>query len=176
MKEERQLSFGEARPEPLEAYLERVKNERFPLSLLLCQVEDARNLGSLFRLADSARLQHIYLFGNEHLLENKKFRRVSRSTLPYVPHSTASWEEVQGLARAHTFVGLEITNKSIPYTEYEASEGVILVVGNEKEGISPEVLSLCRQCVHIPMYGVKTSMNVTMAAAIVVYGLLPALQ
>ena len=48
----------------------------------------------------------------------------------------------------------------------------VMVIGNEKDGVSEELLALCQTSIHIPMYGVNTSMNVAMATAIAVYGLL----
>jgi tRNA G18 (ribose-2'-O)-methylase SpoU len=47
-----------------------------------------------------------------------------------------------------------------------------LVIGNEERGISDEVLGLLDASVHIPMHGVKTSLNVAMATGIVTYALL----
>ena len=56
---ERQLDFRDERPRDMELYLKDVRENRFPLSLLLDHVEDTRNLGALFRLADAARVQHL---------------------------------------------------------------------------------------------------------------------
>ena len=169
---EKQLDFGDERPRDMAQYLQYVQENRHPLSLLLDHVEDTRNLGAMFRLADAARLEHIWALGKPGLFESKIIRRVSRSTLPYVPHSTISYEKARELSRQYNLVALEITENSIPYTEYEPEAPCLLVIGNEKDGVSDELLGLCRQSIHIPMYGVNTSMNVAMATAIAVYGLL----
>jgi tRNA G18 (ribose-2'-O)-methylase SpoU len=78
-------------------------------------------------------------------------------------------ESAQALAKDHVFWGLEITDQSLPYTQVEAQAETVLVVGQEAHGIPPEILELCRQTMHLPMYGVNTSMNVAMAAGIAVY-------
>lgn len=165
----KQSTFYDDRPEDLEAYIRGIASNRHPLSLLLAGITDVRNIGSLFRLADAARLAHLYFYGPAELLHHRKVRRVARTTLEYVPHSTLSLEGVRALATAHHMLGLEITDQSLPYTEVEVQEGTVLVVGQEAHGIPPEILSLCQQTLHLPMYGVNTSMNVAMAAGIAVY-------
>ncbi|MEQ8706284.1 MAG: TrmH family RNA methyltransferase [Phaeodactylibacter sp.] len=165
----KQSTFYDDRPEDLQAYIRNIGNNRHLLSLLLAGITDVRNIGSLFRLADAARLEHLYFYGAPELLEHRKVRRVARATLEYVPYTALDLEGVRALAKKRTFLGLEITDKSLPYTDVEAQEGTVLVIGQEAHGIPPEVLSLCQQAMHLPMYGVNTSMNVAMAAGIAVY-------
>jgi tRNA G18 (ribose-2'-O)-methylase SpoU len=165
----KQSTFYDDRPEDLQAYIRNISNNRHPLSLLLAGITDVRNIGSLFRLADAARLAHLYFYGPAELLEHRKVRRVARATLEYVPHSVVDLESAQALAEDHIFLGLEITDQSLPYTQVEAQAETVLVVGQEAHGIPPEILELCCQTMHLPMYGVNTSMNVAMAAGIAVY-------
>lgn len=172
LMKERQLDFRDERPRDMELYLKDVRENRFPLSLLLDHVEDTRNLGALFRLADAARVQHLWALGKPDLFDSKIVRRVSRSAMAYVPHSAIGLNGARKLAQQQTLVALEITEHSIPYTEYQPQGPCILVIGNEKDGVSGELLALCQTSIHIPMYGVNTSMNVAMATAIAVYGLL----
>lgn len=169
---EKQLSFRDERPQDMEKYLEEVRENRFPLSLLLDHVEDTRNLGALFRLADAARLQHLWALGEADLFDSRIIRRVSRSAMAYVPHHAINMDEARELSRRQNLVALEITGNSIPYTEFQPSAPCVLVIGNEKDGVSEELLGLCQASIHIPMYGVNTSMNVAMATAVAVYGLL----
>lgn len=169
---QQQLGFRDERPGEMEQYIRHIQENRHPLGLLLGNVEDTRNLGALFRLADAARLQHLWALGEPGLFESKLIRRVSRSAMAYVPHSAINIDEAKALARQQTMVALEITEHSIPYTEYEPRFPCILLIGNEKDGVSEELLSFCQASIHIPMYGVNTSMNVAMATAIAVYGLL----
>lgn len=169
---ERQLGFRDERPPEMEQYIKEVRENRRPLGLLLDHVEDTRNLGALFRLADAARLQHLWVLGRPDLFGSKIVRRVSRSAMAYVPHSIISVDEARELAQQQAMVALEITEHSIPYTEYQPPAPCVLVIGNEKDGVSEELLALCEACIHIPMYGINTSMNVAMATAIAVYGLL----
>lgn len=165
----KQSTFYDDRPEDLEAYIRNIHRDRHPISLLLAGITDVRNIGSLFRLSDAARLAHLYFYGQAELLEHRKVKRVARATLDYVPHSTLDLEGVQALAKDQTLLGLEITDQSLSYTQVKAQEETVLVVGQEAHGIPPEILALCAQTMHLPMYGVNTSMNVAMAAGIAIY-------
>lgn len=173
--DKRQLDFYDERPGDMEGFLRGITENRHPLSLLLGYVEDTRNLGALFRLADAARLQHIWALGEPGLFDSKIVRRVARSALAYVPHSVITMDEARSLASQQQMVALEITKNSIPYTEFVPQGPVILVAGNEKDGVPHDLLDICQASIHVPMYGVNTSMNVAMATAIAVYGLLAGL-
>jgi tRNA G18 (ribose-2'-O)-methylase SpoU len=76
---------------------------------------------------------------------------------------------VRALSHEQPFLGLEITDQSTPYTEVAAREGNVLVIGHEAHGIPKPILDMCQEAMHLPMYGVNTSMNVAMAAGIAVY-------
>lgn len=170
---ERQLDFHDERPRDMEAYLAHIQARRHPIGLLLDHIDDAQNLGALFRLADAARLAHIWTYGPAMRVEDsRKFRRISRGGYLYVPSSGIALEDIPRLKKDWQLTALEPTNRSIPYTEFQPSGPCILVAGNEKDGVSEELLALCEHSIHIPMYGANTSMNVAMAAAIAVYNLL----
>ena len=170
--ERRQLYFADTRQD-LEEYLDFIQNNRYPLSLLLDDVRDMRNIGALFRLADAARLAKIYFYRMESVKLGVEFRRVARSAEQFVPYENLlSFEAVQDLLQTHQLLALEWTNDSIAYNKVNVKTPCLLAIGNEERGISDEILQVAETCLHIPMYGVKTSMNVSVATGIAVYGLL----
>ncbi len=165
----RPTHFTEERPD-FETYRAHIDANRHPISLLLDGVQDMRNIGSIFRLADAARLERIYIHNLIGEWEVHKVKRTSRSTHEYVPYQQLhSLDDVTALKRTHDLIAVEITNTSIAYTTFEPTRPTILVLGSERRSVSQEVLQLVDACVHIPMYGVKTSMNVAVAAGIVTY-------
>lgn len=170
--ERKQLTFEDTRPD-FESYLNFIQNNRHPLSLLLDGVLDVRNIGALFRLADAARLAKIYFYRMELVKLNQEFRRVTRSTEQFVPYKyVSSFDNMMQLLQTHQLLALEWTNDSIPYHKASIKKPCLLAIGNEETGMSEEILQTAEQCIHIPMYGVKTSMNVSVATGIAVYGLL----
>lgn len=170
-EQEHPLTFREARPDPAkrEQYIQR---ERLPITLILDHLSDPRNIGSMFRLADAARLTEIIMVGMPEVNSEEKIKRVARSTVQYVP-----FREVSDAAECQKILSLDLwalewTNRSIPYHQWQESLPIGLVIGNEKRGVSTAFLSACRGSLHVPMLGMNTSMNASVAAGITVYGLL----
>ncbi|MCG8331187.1 MAG: TrmH family RNA methyltransferase [Chitinophagales bacterium] len=170
---DRQLTFRDERPDKLADTIASIHENRHPVSILADQLDDPQNIGMLFRLADAARLSHLWFYNTEEsILKNRKLKRVARSTLDYVPHSFLSSDELEILSNKTNLVALEVTEQSIPITTFTPPSPIVLVIGNESHGVSDEVLVYCQQSIHIPMYGINTSMNVAMASGIGVYSLL----
>jgi len=146
------------------------------ICILACGVELTENLGSLLRLADAFGVTHVYFSATHATLSQKKVKRVSRSTVntmkwsgDVVPVTCISTLKRQG----YTIVALELTSKSLPLNLFEPDrqQKICLVVGNEKTGISDDVLKQVDLAVYIPMYGKNSSMNVAQASAISLYHL-----
>ncbi len=168
----RTLRFEELRPDP-EARREAILADRAPIALLLDEIQDPRNAGALFRLADAARCQMIYGFRTGDLPSLRKVQRVSRAAHKFVPfQELEDLQEVADLASSYRLVGLDITDSSRPYHAFQPEGPVLLMIGNEARGLRPELLALAEASIHIPMYGMNSSMNVAMATGIAVYGML----
>ncbi len=172
MTRRRQLTFEEVRPD-FQTHLEHIQQHRHPIGLLLDRVTDVRNVGALFRLADAARINKIYGYRMETVPFNTAFRRVARSAEQFVPYEPLSdLAAVLQLKTTYQLLALEWTNDSVPYHQYKPQYPCLLAIGNEETGLSGDILQLVDACIHIPMFGVKTSLNVAMATGIAVYGLL----
>lgn len=171
-KKEKQVSFEDLFPDT-EQVKKQLQKERSPVSLLLDSLQIPGNIGMIFRLAEAARVKKIYTYNMKDFKHSRKMSRAARSTDQYlaVEHLT-DLSEVRLLKENNELTGLEITTHSIPYTKFTPKRPVVLIVGSEKHGISQELIDLTDQCIHIPMLGIKTSMNVAIATGIGVYHLL----
>jgi tRNA G18 (ribose-2'-O)-methylase SpoU len=144
-------------------------------------VEDVRslfNVGAVFRTADGAGMDKVYLCGITGAPPRKEIEKVSLGA-----ENTVNWEWGFGCVpilrrlkeRGFQIVALEKTETSRPLTELLA-EGKIarplcLVVGNEVSGVSAEALSLSDIVAELPMRGMKESLNVSVAFGIAVYAI-----
>ena len=141
---------------------------------------DPRNVGAAFRLADAAGLAGIVLAGTTPRPPNAKIAKTARSTVRSVPHEEV--DDAVEYVRARRSAGglilaLELTDRSQSIFTYPPPEGdVILIAGNESTGVSPALLALCDEAIHLPMHGQNTSMNVSVALGAAVYLLLMKLQ
>lgn len=147
-------------------------SQTFPLVLACNDWQDPRNVGMAFRLADAFGLEAIWLGGTTPTPPNRKIAKTARSTDNWVPfvHQPDLVEALrQAKAAGYRLIGLEITNQSSALHNYLATSTLsptILVLGAEQSGIKPELLAILDHCVHIPMYGRNSSLNVATALAI----------
>lgn len=146
-----------------------------PLVFVLDNVQDTYNIGSFFRLADAVAAQRIYLCGRVVTPPNVKIHRASVGLwrwLPWEQHlSTVSL--IRQLKKEGFYViAAEQTNNSIDYKKLKPKFPTALVIGNETEGVSKEVLELSDVVTEIPLLGVNRSLNVLVAASVISYHLL----
>lgn len=160
--------------EQLQHNNKRFVKKQFPITLICDRVNSPANIGSIFRIADSFGIEQIYFCGEDITVISKRMQRTARSTHELIPYEQTESivDTVQLLAsRGYTLLALEITDTSIPVSEYTSTpeEKIALIIGEENFGVSDEVLELVQQSVHIPMYGNNSSMNVATATGIALY-------
>ncbi len=160
---------------------EEVKNiKRNPIYLLLDEIIDTYNIGSLFRLADAAGIARMYLCGKMDYPPSSRVHKAAVGTEKWV-----RWEKRDStleLVKELKNNGLKIISveqhpRSINY-KLLASEiqfPCAVVVGNETKGVSKEVLDISDIIVELPMYGINNSFNVWGSAAVILYKILESL-
>ena len=127
------------------------------------------NIGAVLRLADAVGTPQV-IFVNEDAPDLTRIRRTARST-----ETLVRWERytpAEFLERASPFqplIALELTTTSVSIFEVELPTMCAFVIGSEKHGIPAPLLHECQQAVHIPMFGVNGSMNVTHALAVTLF-------
>jgi tRNA G18 (ribose-2'-O)-methylase SpoU len=150
----------------------RQNGEKLPFIVVLNNIRSLYNVGSIFRTADGVGVEKIWLCGITGTPPDPKIAKTALGA-----ENTVLWEYSWGIApvlkklkeSGYQIVLLEQTKESKSYEEFTPSGAVCLVVGNEVDGISDEVLALCDQAVEIEMVGLKNSLNVTVALGIVAY-------
>lgn len=141
-----------------------------PVAALLDNVRSLFNVGSIFRSADGAGMEHLYLCGFTPTPANRKLAKTAlgaEETVAWSHHRNAV-ELARSLvaAGAHLWA-LETAEDATPlFAPGQPPVPLVLVVGNEVTGIDPDLLSLCEQSVAIPMSGHKRSLNVATAFGI----------
>jgi tRNA G18 (ribose-2'-O)-methylase SpoU len=150
-----------------------------PAAALTALLEDVRslwNVGAIFRTADGAGFQGLYLCGITGVPPRPQIAKTSlgaEEVVPwtYEPGALAVLPKLK--ARGVLTVGLEWTGKS-ELLSAALARGALrrplcLAVGNEVAGLSAETLAACDLVCHLPMRGVKTSLNVAVAFGIAAY-------
>jgi len=152
---------------------------RLPFCAVLNDIRSLYNVGSIFRTADGAGLEKLWLCGITGHPPDTQITKTALGAEKEVP-----WEyrrDVLALlkelkAKGYRIVFLEQLAESIPYQDYAPEGPVCLVLGNEITGVSDELVALCDETIEIEMVGLKSSLNVSVAFGIVAYHLRHALR
>lgn len=142
--------------------------------IVLDNVLDTYNIGSVFRLADAVAAKKIYLCGDSEIPPNHRIKKASINTTEVV-----EWEYAESALQAIRnlqftiynlqIIAIEQNAKSIQYDKFEYKMPICLVVGHESDGVSQEVLEISDAIVELPMFGVNKSLNVMVSLGIVLY-------
>jgi len=140
-----------------------------PLVLVLDNVTNSYNIGAFIRLADAFAIEKIIICG-ELTISDKKLRKASRNEakwvcIEYSDNTTLSLQTL--LAKGYAIFGVELCHESVDYKEVNYPAPCALVLGNERKGVSEAALKLSHQQIHISMFGMGNSLNVSTAGAIV---------
>ncbi len=140
--------------------------------LLIDQVQDPGNLGTMIRTADAAGFSQVVLGKGTVDLYNDKVVRASQGSIFHIPIIQTDLLELIPALQSQTYTVLaSALENAVAYDTVEQLEKVALVMGNEGSGIAPEILQLADKCIKIPIYGQAESLNVSIAAGILMYQL-----
>ena len=146
-----------------------------PIVVVAHDLRSAHNVGSVFRTADSAGLAGVVLSGFSPTPEHRGVVKSALGAQDAVP-----WRHVETVAEAldqiraegYAVAALERAEGAVPPSAVPASAfPLALVLGNEVHGVPPEVLAAADLVVGLPQYGVKASLNVSVAFGVAAYGL-----
>ncbi|MBL7820433.1 MAG: TrmH family RNA methyltransferase [Saprospiraceae bacterium] len=138
------------------------------------QIRSGHNIGSLFRIADSFLLESILL--SEYCvkpphpeIEKAAIGSTNSVTWLSVPNSIECLIELQ--QQGYQLIGIEQTDQSFSLDQFKVDLNAkyILIFGNEINGINQNILDRVDACIEIPQFGTKHSLNVSVAAGIVVW-------
>lgn len=158
---------------PTEEELKNIK--RNPIYLVLDEVIDTYNIGSLFRLADAVGVTKMYLCGNMEYPPSSRVHKAAVGTEMWVPWEKrdTTLEVLRELkAEGVQIIAVEQDSRSVSYKDLKPNFPVAIVVGNETTGMKKEVLDEVDLIVELPMVGINNSFNVWGSAAVVAYKIL----
>lgn len=152
----------------------RMTLEKQDIYIILDNVLDTYNIGSIFRLADAVGAKKVYLCAGSETPPNHRIKKASINTTEWVDweYFETTEEAIKNLRSKVNniqIIAVEQAENSVPYDKFEYKLPLALVVGHETTGASKEVLDLCDAIVELPMFGVNISLNVMVTLGIVLY-------
>ncbi|MBS2969953.1 RNA methyltransferase [Metabacillus sp. KIGAM252] len=153
--------------------LQEYKNEQqWKKVLLLDAVQDPGNLGTIIRTADAAGIDAVILGEGTVDAYNAKTLRSSQGSIFHIPVVRGSIREWTEILKSQSIpvYGTALEN-ALPFKEIQSQPAFALMLGNEGKGVSAEHLAETDQNLYIPIHGNAESLNVAIAAGILLYHL-----
>ena len=167
--------------------LDRVSKEEFktidktPLVVVLDNIRSLNNVGSVFRSSDAFKLEKIYLCGVTATPPNAEIHKTALGA-----EDSMEWEYEEDTKavvaklkqEGYKIFAVEQVQNSIMLdrVELDKTYKYVLILGNEVKGVQQEVVDMCDFAVEIPQFGTKHSLNVSVAAGIVIWEFFKKLQ
>ena len=149
-------------------------------------IRSTHNIGAIFRTAEGFGVEKIILSGYSpypktkpdtrlpHIAEklHQQIHKTALGAEDIVPFEYQETPNIKNIkASGYRIVGLEQAQRSVMLNSYHAPQKIALILGEEVNGIPPELLSQCEDIIEIPMVGQKESFNVSVATGIALYEL-----
>ncbi|MGY5353222.1 TrmH family RNA methyltransferase [Wenyingzhuangia sp. IMCC45533] len=148
--------------------------QKFPLVVVGEELRTPQNVGMSLRVSEAFGVHSFYLNSNSPDLNNRLVQRTARNTEKNI--QTIFYDDIittldKLKQENYTLIALEITDhsKNVETYHFNQHHKIALVVGSERFGIQKEVLNKCDLSIHIPMYGLNSSMNVVNSLSVSLY-------
>ena len=149
--------------------------EKTPIIVVLDNIRSFNNVGSVFRSADCFRIEKIYLCG---ITAQPPHREIHKTAIGAT--ESVDWEHVENTSDVMEKLkndgwktyAIEQTEKSVMLDAFQpTNQKVVVVMGNEVEGVQQEVIDACDGVLEIPQIGTKHSLNISVCTGVVLWDL-----
>lgn len=151
------------------------RSEKKKVVVVLDNIRSALNVGSVFRSCDAFSVEALYLCGITACPPNKEINKTALGSTETVvwKHAPSTIDAVKDLkGKGYRIYSVEQAENSVMLNQCDrlnSDEPLVLILGNEVEGVSQEVIDISDACIEIPQTGTKHSLNVAVAAGIVLW-------
>ena len=144
--------------------------------VVLDNIRSMHNVGSVFRTSDAFLIEAICLCGYTPQPPHRDIHKTAlgaTESVDWLYYESAKVAVEDLKARDYRIYAVEQTQGSISLEKFnwEPSEKIAVIMGNEVEGVDADLLTLCDGCIEIPQLGMKHSLNISVAAGIVLWKL-----
>ena len=152
------------------------KSKKIAITILLENIRSAHNIGSIFRTADSFLINKIILCGISAQPPNKDIRKTALGS-----SESVEWRYEKNIDKAveklknegNKIISIEQTTNSISLENFkpQKNDKYAIIFGNEVNGIEQRTINLSDMVIEIPQFGTKHSLNISVAAGIIIWDL-----
>lgn len=154
--------------------VKRADASKLPLCVVLNNIRSLHNVGTIFRTADGAGVEKIWLCGITGYPPQGGISKTALGAEDHVP-----WEYRENVLdvikdlkkKGYQILLLEQMQGSVDHDQFRPKSPVCLVIGNEVDGVADNLQSLADAAIEIEMDGIKNSLNVAVAFGVAVFQL-----
>ncbi len=151
------------------------KAEKTPVIVVLDNIRSMHNVGSVFRTADAFLMEAIFLCGYTPTPPHRDIHKTALGATETVDwmYFETTLEAIKLLKlKGYRIFAIEQAEGSISLENFsQPNEKLAVIFGNEVSGVDADLLPLCDGCIEIPQWGMKHSLNISVAAGIVLWEL-----
>lgn len=151
------------------------QSDKLPIIAVLENIRSAYNVGSVFRTADAFLLEAIYICGYTAHPPHKEIKKTALGA-----DESVQWQHFKNIEEAllqlktegYKIYAIEQAANSLKLQQLQyAQEKIAVIFGNEVTGVEQTTIEQCDGCIEIPQLGMKHSLNVSVAAGVVLWEL-----
>ncbi|HET9056805.1 MAG TPA: RNA methyltransferase [Chitinophagaceae bacterium] len=150
------------------------QSDKFPIIVVLDNIRSMHNVGSVFRTADAFLLQAIYLCGYTPQPPHRDINKTALGATEtvewrYFPKTIDAVKKLK--EEGYQVFAVEQVKNSVKLGQpfFNGVNKIALIFGNEVSGVEEDVIKQCDACIEIPQLGMKHSLNISVAAGIVLW-------
>ena len=149
--------------------------EKDPVIVLLDNVRSLNNIGSIFRTCDAMGIKKMYLCGITGQPPHREIRKTAIGA-----SESVDWEHKKNASEiikkyrdlCYEIIAVEQTSNSVSLENYQINnKKILLIFGNEINGVSQNLVDSCDLSLEIPQWGTKHSVNISVSVGIVLWNL-----
>jgi tRNA G18 (ribose-2'-O)-methylase SpoU len=149
--------------------------EKDPIIVLLDNVRSLNNIGSVFRTCDAMGIKKMYLCGITGQPPHREIRKTAIGA-----SESVDWEHKKNASEiikkyrdlCYEIIAVEQTSNSVSLENYQINnKKILLIFGNEINGVSQNLVDSCDLSLEVPQWGTKHSMNISVSVGIVLWNL-----
>ena len=154
---------------------------KLPLVVILDNIRSLHNIGAIFSTCDAFLIEEIYLCGITATPPNAEIHKTAlgaENTVKWVYFESIMDAIRQLQTKGYSVFAVEQVKQSIPLNELkiDVTKKYAIIVGNEVKGVQQVAVDMCNGAIEIPQFGTKHSLNVSIAAGIVIWDLVKELS
>ena len=143
------------------------------LEVMLDNVSNSQNISAIIRSCDGVGVLNLYYSTHENL-DLRIHKTITQGTHRWINRERIDAHEKiaflkEKQKKKFQVIVTHLAQDSISFSKVDYTKPTILVMGNEKDGVSQEVIDLADEVISIPMRGMAQSLNVSVATALILY-------